>query len=403
MNSFNILSSRVSPSSTPPSSRSNSLSHVGIAISSEDDNDTADGGSNEDKPLTTSQPDEYPTSSYPNHRDYTNTADEKNPLLGKNECKDGNVRSRTWHVLPSRLANNLINGLRLILHTIASPGVYLIACFYDERGGFVPWRQLRRLFGFEVDPKKLAADHHQDTLLDEKVNATGGHRQTAHGNHGSTTKRPAASSQSSSSGLSESESDVTSMSETGSKSASGRHSRSKLSQPGEEIAPARRSIRIKLQSDDALRQRKHRKALSVAGKGDGEDASGDISAALKSPTSPVGALTRYPRTPAPPRPLIPRRQPSFIPSEPQDPKQLKTLILDLDETLIHSLSKGGRMGSGHMVEVRLNTTFVGPGGQQNFGPQHPILYYVHKRPHCDEFLRKVDDFAGQPTLVIQRC
>ena len=23
------------------------------------------------------------------------------------------------------------------------------------------------------------------------------------------------------------------------------------------------------------------------------------------------------------------------------------------------------------------------------GPQHPILYYVHKRPHCDEFLRKV--------------
>lgn len=23
------------------------------------------------------------------------------------------------------------------------------------------------------------------------------------------------------------------------------------------------------------------------------------------------------------------------------------------------------------------------------GPQHPILYYVHKRPHCDEFLRKI--------------
>ena len=39
------------------------------------------------------------------------------------------------------------------------------------------------------------------------------------------------------------------------------------------------------------------------------------------------------------------------------------------------------MSTGHMVEVKLNA--------MAFGPQHPILYYVHKRPHCDEFLRKV--------------
>ena len=45
------------------------------------------------------------------------------------------------------------------------------------------------------------------------------------------------------------------------------------------------------------------------------------------------------------------------------------------------------MSSGHMVEVKLNTT-VGYGGA-TLGPQHPILYYVHKRPHCDDFLRKV--------------
>lgn len=45
------------------------------------------------------------------------------------------------------------------------------------------------------------------------------------------------------------------------------------------------------------------------------------------------------------------------------------------------------MSSGHMVEVKLNTT-VGYGGT-TLGPQHPILYYVHKRPHCDDFLRKV--------------
>lgn len=56
----------------------------------------------------------------------------------------------------------------------------------------------------------------------------------------------------------------------------------------------------------------------------------------------------------------------------------KTLILDLDETLIHSLSKGGKMSNGHMVEVKLGT--------------HAILYYVHKRPFCDMFLDAVSQW-----------
>ena len=62
-------------------------------------------------------------------------------------------------------------------------------------------------------------------------------------------------------------------------------------------------------------------------------------------------------------------------------------MIDLDETLIHSLAKGGRMSSGHMVEVKL----AQPANYNGLmlGPQHPILYYVHKRPHCDEFLRAV--------------
>lgn len=47
------------------------------------------------------------------------------------------------------------------------------------------------------------------------------------------------------------------------------------------------------------------------------------------------------------------------------------------------------MSTGHMVEVRLNTSYVGVGGQASIGPQHPILYYVHKRPFCDDFLRRV--------------
>lgn len=47
------------------------------------------------------------------------------------------------------------------------------------------------------------------------------------------------------------------------------------------------------------------------------------------------------------------------------------------------------MSTGHMVEVRLNQAYVGPGGQTTLGPQHPILYWVNKRPYCDDFLRRV--------------
>ena len=74
----------------------------------------------------------------------------------------------------------------------------------------------------------------------------------------------------------------------------------------------------------------------------------------------------------------------------------KTLVLDLDETLIHSTSKSpirnnhsfnfgfrsllqntstGGDGGAHMVEVVL-------GGRS-------VLYHVYKRPHLDFFLKKV--------------
>jgi CTD nuclear envelope phosphatase 1 len=113
----------------------------------------------------------------------------------------------------------------------------------------------------------------------------------------------------------------------------------------EEIS-ARRSIRIRLYNEET-----HQKTKASS---------------VKSPTSPSPSLrlTKYPRIAGPPVPLLSRKT------------SPKTLILDLDETLIHSLAKGGRMSSGHMVEVKLDR-------------QHAILYYVHKRPYCDEFLRKV--------------
>lgn len=56
--------------------------------------------------------------------------------------------------------------------------------------------------------------------------------------------------------------------------------------------------------------------------------------------------------------------------------QNKTLILDLDETLIHSMSRGSKISPGHMVEVRLDR-------------RHATMYYVHKRPYCDDFLKLV--------------
>ncbi|KAI1778238.1 NLI interacting factor-like phosphatase-domain-containing protein [Hypoxylon cercidicola] len=396
MNSLNIISARVSPSSSPAPTRSNSLSHIGLAVAQSGDNPIpSDETSPSEKDATGPESNESTAhASKDRNIDLSQDADEKTPLLENSDTKETNIRSYSWHVIPGRIANNIVNSIRWVLSTIAAPGVYLVACFYDEQGNFAPLRQVGSLFGtYGGDTRKLAADYHENIAVDEKQALSKRITQKGRGKHAFAASRPTLSSGTSSSGLSsESESDTgarTQANRRGSAS-SGRHTRSKSLDPTEESAPTRRSIRIKLNNDEAMRQRKHKKAQSAsAASANSGDASADLSAQLKSPTSPIGALTKYPKTPAPPRPLIPRRQPSYLPYEPVDPKHLKTLILDLDETLIHSMSKGGRMGSGHMVEVRLNTTYVGSGGQQALGPQHPILYYVHKRPHCDEFLRKV--------------
>lgn len=363
--------------------------------------DPSQGGANTVTANTAAEPDDYRTAQghepSDNMLDFVTSADEKSPLLGRVETplsKDPNVRSQSWHVLPARLANNLINSIRWLLSALAAPALYLIACLYDQHGCFAPFRRLRAWLGLSYgETSRPATENPEDAERNAEKSDSPRHTSQQHSRaqHTSPAMRPPISSGSSSSGLSsESDSDAASPSDADNRATPSRHARSRSSQSSEEIAPARRSIRIKLHNDEALRQRQHKKSQSLSAKGSGGDAAaGDLSAQLKSPTSPVGALTKYPKTPAPPRPLIPRRQPSFISYENPDPTHLKTLILDLDETLIHSMSRGGRIGSGHMVEVRLNTTYVGAGGQQSLGPQHPILYYVHKRPHCDEFLRKV--------------
>ncbi|KAI0102020.1 NLI interacting factor-like phosphatase-domain-containing protein [Nemania sp. FL0031] len=390
MNSLNILSARVSPTSSPAPSRTNSLSHIGLAVAPSGEGVVSpDESATRDKGATANELGGHVFDKVTDNNTLPEDPNETSPLLEKTETKEKGIRGSAWHLYPARIASGLINSIRWVLSTMAAPGVYLIACLYDANGNFAPLHQLKTLFSvYGGNTHKLAADYQEDVAWNEKATAsTRRSSQSARSKRGFGALRRAVSSGSSSSGISsESESDMSGQTEN-----SRRHARSKSLQPAEEIAPSRRSIRIKLNNDDTLRHRKHRKTQSTntTNAARGNDVAEELSAHLKSPTSPHGALTKYPKTPAPPRPLIPRRQPSYVPFEPQDPKQLKTLILDLDETLIHSMSKGGRMGSGHMVEVRLNTAYTGTGGQQMLGPQHPILYYVHKRPHCDEFLRKV--------------
>lgn len=58
-------------------------------------------------------------------------------------------------------------------------------------------------------------------------------------------------------------------------------------------------------------------------------------------------------------------------------KEKKILVLDLDETLIHSTSRGSR-NHDYMIEVLVD--------------KHICLYYVYKRPYVDNFLKKVSEW-----------
>ncbi|KAK7720167.1 Nuclear envelope morphology protein 1 [Botryosphaeria dothidea] len=318
--------------------------------------------------------------------------DEKTPLIARDEPEPfGESKSWTTWMVPKRVATAVIGSLRVVLAVAVAPVRYLAACFYDDDGHFstlLPLYRLARLFSRKKRRRSMQGMEYdeKDERLDDRFS-----RRSASGKllRKPSKRSPSISSTTSSVAMtSDSESERPS---TRDDDSPARHTRSKSSSSSvDEIAPARRSIRIKLHNEDSLRKRKQRKG-STASKGSGELSPHEAAAAaLKSPGSPGSASKlKFPRAPVPPRPLVPRRQPSY--SGRHAPLNFgpheKTLILDLDETLIHSMAKGGRYTTGHMVEVKLNQT-VGTGNQV-LGPQVPILYYVHKRPHCDDFLRKV--------------
>jgi len=102
------------------------------------------------------------------------------------------------------------------------------------------------------------------------------------------------------------------------------------------------------------------------------------------PTPPPSRTPTPTYSPSSGLPIAPRKTPFHLP---------KTLVLDLDETLIHSTSRplpaagirglfGTRRPASHTVEVVM-------GGRST-------LYHVYKRPFVDYFLRKVRVAKSRP-------
>ncbi len=413
MNSLNILSSHVigqTPPNSPSQLRQRSFSEGNLIPDIPNIPNTQPRRSASQHGQTgafTNAPEEnrrslQESSSQVNLEAVNEKINEKISLL-KDDVKlsaDSDVRKDKVRSVAKRLVNALAETLRLLLSALAAPGIYALSCFYDERGVFSPLMPMRRLcrllptrtrYKSSSQAASLSAPADQSEALSPENRS--GRRKSAT----RPIRRKLQAQESFSSATSDSDLDPGLKGESNDEHLNGQLNR-KTQITTDDPSMIRRSIRIKAYNDDTNRRKKERES---------QDNPSDAGAAwimdnkqppltaatLKSPTSPVSSslrMTKYPRTLAPPRPLIPRRQPSYSshPSSRSSSRLAqKTLVIDLDETLIHSLAKGGRMSSGHMVEVKLNTN-VGYGGTA-LGPQHPILYYVHKRPHCDDFLRKV--------------
>ena len=413
MNSLNILSARVigsTPPQTPSSNRSRSYSDSNLKQNFTEKKKPKRSASQHVKGGATDALEEKDTNhtneKVDEHEEVEPVpdVDEKTALLAEPEDTEPPSKPSSKYtklrLAVKRLVAAFTESLRWVLSTLASPGVYIVTGFYDEKGNFSPLLPIHKL-GRGLPGRNGKSSTAQAVGLsgssassDPAFSSSSDTKSTRRKNHSKESKRKSHLAHTVSAVTSESETDSgekTVLLDTPASSRPSVHSTSS----SEEVPQNRRSIRIKLYNEDPARRRRQKKdkgdmSRDASAAGDSQNPALTV-ASIKSPTSPASSLrmTKYPRAPAPPRPLIPRRQPSYSSTIPSQSSRLgqKTLVIDLDETLIHSLAKGGRMSSGHMVEVKLNTT-VGYGGQ-TLGPQHPILYYVHKRPHCDDFLKRV--------------
>ncbi len=412
MNSLNILSARVigqTPPASLPSPRARSLSEGSIHKGNIDSpprrsaSQHVKGGASDTFSEKELQLTDGETEKHGNDQSSPSEIDEKAPLLEdlKPVFKPHEKGSKL-HLFAKKLVDALAESLEWLLCTLSAPGVYVVTCLYDDKGNFAPFSPVRRLG--RVLPKRSGSKSTTGAVglsgapdRATRTTSSGDNRTVRRKATAKPIRRRPTTTSSFSSVTSDSELDTGGKDKVNEKLPPNK-ARSQGSSSSDDTTPARRSIRIKLYNEDTARRRKQRKAegtkaesTGATGTDSNEQAALTV-ANIKSPTSPASSLrmTKYPRTSAPPRPLIPRRQPSYSTqptSRSSSRLAQKTLVIDLDETLIHSLAKGGRMSSGHMVEVKLNNS-VGYGGV-TLGPQHPILYYVHKRPHCDDFLRKV--------------
>jgi CTD nuclear envelope phosphatase 1 len=397
MNSLNILSTIApTPPSSPPRSRSGSASDL------TKENTRAGHLKQEQTSEAQDLSLKAASESSVGGEDYATTAEaaspsmdvnEQTPLLGETRPDHfGDVKgSAGWRALPKRLSSAFIGTIRVVIATVAAPFRYIVAWFYDEDGQFSPLFPLITVYRVLKPRKKKKSLPPMSDSEKSKSTRQARDRNGSKPRPQKRTTRPPSVASSTTAIATDSEFDENSGLRKSDDQRSTR-TRSSMSTSGDEISPTRRSIRIKLHNDEMIKRRKQPE--SNPPQPSKEDAKEVVAALLKSPSSPGNSkLTKFPRTPAPPRPLIPRRNPSYSNVSSHGPHQ-KTLVIDLDETLIHSHSKGGRFAQGHMVEVKMQHA-VGVGGTI-LGPQIPILYYVHKRPHCDEFLRKVCLYRTKP-------